>query len=112
MRRTSGCWRLRVGFHTSRSMVCTSVVKADSGRPHIFAGGSGEQTGYARGDVVEITAGDATVVLSEPWSPEPWEGEPIRFFFVLGTQEPVPDEPMPRTPLTVRLSDGQTVQVP
>lgn len=121
-----------VGFHSSRSLICTSVVEADSGRPHgqsclserllpealeerpahIFAGGSREQTGYARGDVVEITAGDAPVVLSEPWTPVPWKGEPIRFFFVLGVEEPAPGEPRPRTPLTVRLSDGRSVQVP
>ena len=121
-----------IGFHSSRSLICTSLVDADSGRPHgqsclserllpevleerpahIFAGGSREQIGYARGDVVEIRAGDATVILSEPWTPEPWEGEPIRFFFVFGLEEPAPGEPRPTTPLTVRMSDGQTVQVP
>jgi hypothetical protein len=124
-----------VGFHTSRSMICTSLVVVDSGTPHgqsclserllpealeerpahLFAGGS-VGTGYARGDVVEITPGDAaggaTVVLSEPWSPEPWAGEPIRFFFVFRIEEPGPGEPRPPTPLTVRLSDGQTVRVP
>jgi hypothetical protein len=121
-----------VGYHSSRSAICTSVAEAASGRPHgqsclsdrllpetleerpahLFARGGGMQAGYARGDVVEITAGDATVVISEPWTPEPWEGEPIRFFFVLGTEEPAPGEPPPATPLTVRLSDGRTVQVP
>jgi hypothetical protein len=125
-----------VAFHSSRSLICTSLIEADSGKPHgqsclserllpealeerpahIFAGGGNDQTGYARGDVVEITprdaAGGATVVLSEPWSPEPWEGEPIRFFFVFGLDEPEPGEPRPQTPLTVRLSNGQTVQVP
>ena len=125
-----------VGYHSSRSAICTSVVEADSGRPHglsclserllpetleerpahIFAGGANRQTGYARGDVVEITpsdaAGDLTVVLSEAWSPEPWEGEPIRFFFVFGLDEPEPGQLRPPTSLTVRLSDGQTVQMP
>jgi hypothetical protein len=125
-----------VAFHTSRSLVCISLRDVDLGRPegqsclnerllpealqerpaHIFAGGSNDQAGYARGDVVEITPRDAssgaTVVLSEPWTPEPWEGEPIRFFFVFGVDEPEPGELRPPTPLTVRLSDGQTVQVP
>jgi hypothetical protein len=125
-----------VGYHSSRSAICTSVVEADSGRPHgqsclserllpaaleerpahLFAGGGGMQAGYARGDVIEITggeaAGEASVVLSEPWTPEPWEGGPIRFFFVLGTEEPAPGEAPPPIPLTVRLSDGRTVHVP
>lgn len=44
-------------------------------------------TGFARADVTGIAVLDSEhpsrVVLSEPWSPEPWRGRPIRFFLVL-----------------------------
>jgi hypothetical protein len=122
-----------VGYHSSRSMICVLLVDHGSGlrtghsclnerllvdaleeRPaHLFAGGSSHRTGFARGEVVDIAAtGDTTVVLSEPWTPEPWEGEPIRFFIVFGTERPSPPGPFAETPLEVRLSDGQTVRVP
>jgi hypothetical protein len=121
-----------IGFQTSRSHVCTSLEEVDAGVPHgqsclserllrnalerqpahLFAGGGGVRNGFARADVVDIAATDATVVLSEPWRPEPWEGEPIRFFFVFDPDEPAPGERLPEVPLAVRLSDGQTVQVP
>jgi hypothetical protein len=43
--------------------------------------------GFAQADVVRIAVLDprypSRVVLSEPWSPEPWRGAPIRFFHVL-----------------------------
>jgi hypothetical protein len=131
-----------VGFQTPRAAVCTALTDLDlgrldgasclAGRPlrdalenrpaHLFsAGGGGPKgmvhTGFARGDVVEIApverAGDVTVVLSEPWRPAPWRGEPIRFFLVfdLGAGVPEPGRP-PRVALEARLRDGRTVPVP
>jgi hypothetical protein len=115
-----------LGFHSSRTMVCT-MLRRDPGdvpagssclserllrdalaeRPaHLFAGGDDELTGFARADVADLTApGSATVVLSEPWRPEPWNGEPIRFFYVFGAGRM-------HTPLEATLSDGRTVEVP
>jgi hypothetical protein len=58
--------------------------------PARTVGGGGEPIalfGFARADVTKIAVLDrqypSRVVLSEPWSPEPWRGEPIRFFRVL-----------------------------
>ena len=43
--------------------------------------------GFARADVARIVVVDSRypsrVVLSESWTPEPWHGAPIRFFYVL-----------------------------
>jgi hypothetical protein len=60
-------------------------------RVHMFAGGGGwpaEAAGFARAEVTELApvgadAADGQVVLSEPWRPEPWEGEPIRFVYLM-----------------------------
>ncbi len=127
-----------VGFHTSRSLVCAQLAELDAERPsngclserllrdalakqpaHLFAGGGGGpfvRTGFARSEVVELTPAeprsDATVILSEPWRPEPWEGEPIRFFFVLDPSGDPPPGGWPPFPLTARLRDGATVKVP
>lgn len=73
--------------------------------------------GFARADVVEVTPRDrasgVTVVLSEPWRPEPWEGEPIRFVlaFDLESGMPEPGE-FSRVALNVRLQDGRVLPVP
>jgi hypothetical protein len=128
-----------VGFQTSQSSVCMRLTNADTGarpslgclaerilrdalarRPaHHFAGGGGGpdglvHKGFARADAVELTPvePDVTVVLSEPWRPEPWRGEPIRFFLAFGPSESKPRHAWQPLPLTVRLSDGRSVQVP
>jgi hypothetical protein len=72
-----------------------------------------EYTGFARADVVAAEPVerkvDTRVILSEPWSPAPWEGDPIRFLLVYGPT-PADDRPghltFPR--LRVRLADGRT----
>jgi hypothetical protein len=69
-------------------------------------------TGFARADVVDAEAvggPSTTVILSEPWSPAPWEGEPIRFLLVFA---PAPAEIDPREitrpSLRVWLADGRS----
>jgi hypothetical protein len=130
-----------VGFQTAQSTVCATLTKVDAGiRPstgcfserllrdelaskpaHLFAGGGGGpdgfvRKGFARAEAVELTPVDRTseltVILSKPWRPEPWKGEPIRFFFVFAPDEEAPRIPWPPLPLDVRLSDGRTVHVP
>jgi hypothetical protein len=130
-----------IGFQTPRTMFCARLTKVDAGPPsgtgclnlrglrdalaqqpaHLFAGGGGgpdgfARTGFARADAVDLTpverTSDVTVILSEPWRPEPWEGEPIRFFFVFDRDEATPRGAPITLPLSVRLSDGRTVQVP
>jgi hypothetical protein len=131
-----------VGFQTARSALCMRLTETGAHAPsslgclserilrdalerqpaHVFAGGGGDPTGtvvqgFARSDAVELTAAertsDVTVVLSEPWSPEPWEGEPIRFFFAFD-RNPGPVQPRrpPRVPLEARLDDGRVVPIP
>jgi hypothetical protein len=130
-----------VGFQTAQSTVCATLTKVGAGmRPstgclrgrllrdalarqpaHHFAGGGGGpdgfvRMGFARADAVELTpverTRDVTVILSEPWRPGPWKGEPIRFFFAFDPDEAGPREGWQALPLTVRLSDGRIVQVP
>jgi hypothetical protein len=89
------------------------------GPAHLFAlGGGGAaglvHTGFARGDVVDLApaerAGDVTVVLSKAWRPAPWEGEPIRFFFVFaGESSRIDPRALPHVSLTARLRDGRVV---
>jgi hypothetical protein len=62
---------------------------------HIFGGGGGKHTfivGFARADVVDISLlgsyGDSRSVLSDPWRPEPWQGKPIRFFYIVSDKPP------------------------
>lgn len=86
------------------------------------AGGAGDRlesmvhTGFARADVAEIEpadpASDVTVVLSDPWRPEPWEGAPIRFFLAFDREAvvPAPGRP-PRVSLEARLDDGSVLPV-
>jgi hypothetical protein len=74
--------------------------------------------GFARADVARIAVLKAQypsrVVLSEPWSPEPWQHEPIRFFLVL-VDTPggrAPDSPFKNGPrLEARLTSGTLVDV-
>ena len=72
--------------------------------------------GFARAKAVKLSpayrTSDLTVILSKPWRPEPWKGEPIRFFFVFAPDENAQGVPPPHLPLDVRLSDGRTVRVP
>jgi hypothetical protein len=131
-----------VGFLTTRSAVCVKLTDVDAGLPggvgcladrilreelakkpaHLFAAGgtlSGGtvHTGFARADVVEVTPRDrasgVTVVLSEPWRPEPWEGKPIRFVlaFDLASGRPEPGQ-IPRVSLNARLDDGRVLPIP
>jgi hypothetical protein len=89
------------------------------GHVHTFAGGGGRQghtftAGYARAEVAALSVigstGNSRVVLSEPWSPEPWRGGPIRFFYVVTDRPP---ESLPRSDdlrLRARLTNGQVIQ--
>lgn len=74
--------------------------------------------GFARADVAGIAVVDSQypsrVVLSQPWSPEPWRGEPIRFFLVLmdAPQDRARDLPLQDRPrLEARLTSGELVDV-
>jgi hypothetical protein len=73
--------------------------------------------GFARADVARIAVLDAQypsrVVLSEPWSPEPWQHEPIRFFLVLvdTPRGRAPDAPFEHPRLEARLTTGALVDV-
>jgi hypothetical protein len=73
--------------------------------------------GFARADVAQIAVLDAQypsrVVLSEPWSPEPWQHEPIRFFLVLvdTPRGRAPDAPFEHPRLEARLTTGALVDV-
>jgi hypothetical protein len=131
-----------VGFQTTRYALCVKLTEVDSGLPGglsclggrglrktlaekpvtVFAAGgtlSGDMVhaGLVRADVVEITPRDEAsgvrVVLSEPWRPEPWEGEPIRFVlaFELESGRPEPGE-FSRPSLNARLKDGRVLPVP
>jgi hypothetical protein len=131
-----------VGFQTTRSALCVRLTEVDSGMPGgvsclggrglretlaekpvtVFSAGgtfSGDMVhaGFVRADVVEVTPRDeasgVSVVLSEPWRPEPWEGEPIRFVlaFDLEAGMPEPGE-FSRPELNARLADGRVLPIP
>lgn len=130
-----------VGFLTTRFAVCVKLTDVDAGMPggvgclagrllreelaekpaHLFSAGgtlSGAMVhkGFARADVVEVTPRDpssgVTVVMSEPWRPEPWEGEPIRFVLVFDTESGTPEPgQIPRISLNARLEDGSVLPV-
>jgi hypothetical protein len=131
-----------VGFQTTRSALCVRLTQVDAGVPGglsclagrglretlaekpatVFAAGgtlSGDMVhaGFLRADVVEVTPRDkasgVTVVMSEPWRPEPWDGEPIRFVlaFDLESGMPEPGE-VSRVELNARLADGTVLPVP
>ena len=76
-----------------------------------------EYAGFARADVVDVEpleqTKDTMVVLSRPWRPVPWDGDPIRFLLVY---DRVPDGQSPRDmtlpSLRVKLTDGQALLVP
>jgi hypothetical protein len=74
-------------------------------------------SGFARADVARIAVLDALyasrIVLSEPWSPEPWQHEPIRFFLVLvdTARGRAPDSPFEHPRLEARLTSGELVDV-
>jgi len=73
--------------------------------------------GFARADVARIAVLDAQypsrVVLSEPWSPQPWQHEPIRFFLVLvdTPRDRALDAPFEHPRLEARLTSGALVDV-
>jgi hypothetical protein len=89
---------------------------------HVFGGGGGEiqdVQGFARADVVALTrldsGGAGTIALSEPWRPEPWDGEPIRFFYSVTTEKlhdrPTQSPPWQGLRLRAELADGRSVEV-
>lgn len=93
---------------------------------HIFAGGGGgggtqqRVQGFARADVVTVSLeggeSSSSIALSEPWKPEPWDGEPIRFFYTL-TDAPEGDDPGARIPpwsglrIVAHLANGESVEI-
>jgi hypothetical protein len=89
--------------------------------PARTVGGGGQPpqiAGFARADVAGIVVLDSQyqsrVVLSEPWSPEPWQGEPIRFFLVLidAPHDRARDFLLRDRPrLVARLTSGELVDV-
>jgi hypothetical protein len=87
---------------------------------HMFAGGGRRPfatAGFARADVAELTlvgptdAGDE-VFLSEPWKPEPSEGEPIRFVYVLSESGPETIPSFDRHRFRAELTNGEVVPAP
>jgi hypothetical protein len=132
-----------VGFHARGSRICTALTDDATGisagrgclderllrqrlgrQPALLSSAGGLRNGgvvrdgFARAEVTELTpaggSGDMTVVLSDPWRPEPWTGEPIRFLFVFTPNETSPPDSPGRIalPLTAHLDDGRTVQLP
>jgi hypothetical protein len=128
-----------VGFRSERS-ICTALTQVGSDRGttprsgsclserllrlgldshvRVFAGGGGKPTftvGFARADVAALSpigsTGRSRVVISQPWSPEPWRGEPIRFFYLVSDRPPQPRSLAYDLRLRARLTDGQLVQV-
>ena len=91
-----------------------------TGPVHMFAGGGvqpSQTAGFARADVAELTVvgpteADSRAFLSEPWSPEPWEGEPIRFVYVLSEGGPEPIPGMNRHRFRAKLTNGEVVPAP
>jgi hypothetical protein len=124
-------------------VICTRLVEREGGRsrrlvgatcagerllhrelddhPARTVGGGGQPlqiAGFARADAAGIAVVDSQyrsrVVLSEPWSPEPWPGEPIRFFLVLidAPRDRTPDFPPQDHPrLEARLISGEVVNI-
>jgi hypothetical protein len=132
-----------VGFQNrSQGMICSALVStaerryggvgclsqrilrdALAERPaHVFAGGgSGARRaihGFARADVVGVSLHDGQgigrIELSEPWKPEPWEGEPIRFFYAFTAPGAEPEAGVPPwggLRIEARLANGTTANV-
>ncbi len=123
------CTRLvnRVGGRSRRLVGATCAGERQVSRelddhPARTVGGGGGQptqiSGFARADVARIAVLDSQypsrVVLSEPWSPEPWQHEPIRFFLVLvdTPRGRAPDSPFKNGPrLEAHLTSGALVNV-
>jgi hypothetical protein len=84
----------------------------------MYAGGGAqisETAGFARADVTSLSlldppAGASRVILSEPWSPEPWDGDPIRFVYVLSDSAPAPTPGIARHRFRVELTNGELVE--
>jgi len=125
------------GYQAANHMICMRAFEEETDRParacqhtrglrdrlaeqpvELFAGGGtahGLMTykGFARADVIDVEpvegTPDTVVVLSKPWSPAPWEGDPIRFLMVF---DRAPEETAVRTMkwprLRVRLADGRS----
>jgi len=121
--------RIAVGFQSRRQgMICSALASSEerryggvgclsarllrdalSERPvHAFAGGGGPRPvlqGFARADVVGVALENGRrIELSEPWEPEPWRGDPIRFFYAFTAWRGARIE--------ARLANGKTVVVP
>ena len=87
---------------------------------HMYAGGGGgpsQTAGFARADVAELTVvgpteADSRAFVSEPWRPEPWEGEPIRFVYVLSVGGPERIPGIDRHRYRAELTNGEVVPVP
>ena len=129
-----------VGFRNRDGSICTTLTMNKSAPPagrsclsarllrpalsdnpfHIFAGGGGKHaavSGFAQADVTRIrlvgTRLQNGVLLSKPWSPAPWRGEPIRFFYVLvDTRRPTDSRGLlpEGSRLQARLSNGDLVE--
>jgi hypothetical protein len=132
-----------VGFRRGGRLICTSLAEGAKGpgRPlaanscagerllrrdlednpvRTFGGFGGEHSfvsGFARADVTRIALVapryPGRVVLSKPWSPEPWRGKPIRFFVVAidRPRDARPDFPLrTRIRLQGTLTNGETIE--
>jgi hypothetical protein len=134
-----------VGFRSRNGMICSAQVDSaatperptggvgclserllrkalDDSPVHVFAGGGGAHQafqGFARADVVGLALADAgahgNVGLSEPWKPEPWAGEPIRFFYAIvpateaeGSNDAAPWHVLP---LKATMANGDSVEI-
>jgi hypothetical protein len=68
--------------HLRRGLTPTGVLKVGSG-----GGAHMSIAGFTRLDVTDLVLRGTTrrsrVVLTEPWRPKPWRGEPIRAFLAL-----------------------------
>jgi hypothetical protein len=128
-----------VGFRSEGS-VCTALAAAGGGAEgqppfrsclaeallrqaladtlvHTYGGGGGTPTftvGFARAAVSDLSLTDPTsktrVVLSEPWSPEPWEGDPIRFVYVITDGPPETTPQFDENDLQVTLEKDPRVE--
>jgi hypothetical protein len=91
-----------------------------TGPVHMFAGGGVQpfqSAGFARAEVAELTVvgpteADSRAFVSEPWRPEPWEGEPIRFVYVLSESGPESIPSFDRHRFRAELTNGEVVPAP
>lgn len=117
--RTGDRSRRLVGATCAGERLLSREFDDDPARAVGFAGVQPSQiAGFARADVARIAVLDSRypsrVILSEPWSPEPWQHEPIRFFLVLVDTPPgrAPDSAVENGPrLEARLTSGALVDV-